>query len=274
VTMHLLVPICLVAAGVASEGRVQQSKEAAQESYFSPLPRARIGTQTPVTAWSRAGWNAFRWGMGPRDVADRLRDNAGGFRVRDPDVWTDCEVSTRHAFSSYCEVQDTAEHAFTILGLKPTLIQFNFIDDRLSEIGIWLGTSRPGSLNRDEGEHLFTQLLDSLTSQNGTPSYQSRYPPRQTGNSSARDVELWTIQWETAHVYPGERKPRSTRGFDVKLEVVLKRAANWGEVQLAYSEEHGDDHFNGRARGDPPASETEKLRGVSGSDRPGGKPKH
>ena len=57
---------------------------------------AWMAKRTPRTSWTRRGWNAFRWGMGPADVADRLRDANGDFRASAPEGWDIC-VSVKGA---------------------------------------------------------------------------------------------------------------------------------------------------------------------------------
>ena len=113
-----------------------------------------------------------------------------------------------------------------------------------------------------EGEALFSQLHDVLLKEHGPPYNEFDTPPT-TGANGVR-VRSKDANWET----PFSLQPNpDARGFEVHLSATLialpKVPGGRGNVKVSYSEERYTDHFNKRAGGDPPASEAEKLRGVS-----------
>jgi hypothetical protein len=196
--------------------------------------------------------------MGPADVADRVRDRRGDFRVGAAVAWEECHASKEYPFSSYCDIDE--DHAFTLLGSAPS-IEFNFIDDRLSAVTLRLYTREKRFLSHDEGEKLFSELRTLLSIDYGPPYFEYK-PERGDGGTS----DLRSVQWKSEPSY-GRREQPPTRGFELELQAMLFTSPTLpggrADVTLEYAEEGRSDHFNRRARGGAPDSEVKKLRGVS-----------
>ena len=227
--------------------------------------RSRISKRTPSATWSQSGWNAFRWGMGPHDVEDRLRSKKGEFRSQNERALADCCTMGSSAVFT-CEADDLA---FTLLGVGPSL-RFTFIDDRLAKVSL-LMVSAPASsdhplLTAAEGELLFTRLRELLVHEHGSPRYDvDRTRPARSDKE--REFNILWVEWSEPLSYP-ERPP--SRGFEIKLETTLIvdpadhfHPGGLGSVTVEYSEEWFESHLRGRLQGGPPASEAFKLRGVS-----------
>src|SRR5437763_748923 len=80
-------------------------------------------------------------------------------RVSAPDVWDECLEVRDNPFDSRCFIYD--DHAFILLGSAPT-VEFDFIDDRLSSIRLFLHPRGKRFYSREIGEKVFTQLLGLL----------------------------------------------------------------------------------------------------------------
>jgi hypothetical protein len=252
--MPVIALILLLVAGVAPPQPPKARSSGPPDVKTIPVPESRLKKRIPSSMWSRAGWNTFRWGMGPEDVADRLRDQHGGFRSAD---W-ECKTTTPWTFAVSCWVDD---HAFAILDFRP-MMDFAFIDGRLAEVTFSFYPTGRKFLAREEGETLFKQLHDLLEKEFGPPQHEFDTPP--TTAPSGVQVNSKHADWDTPFSF---RPNPDSRGFEVHLSAWLIKlprvAGGKANVDLVYSEERYSDHFNGRARGDPPASESEKLRGVS-----------
>ena len=257
--------------------------------------------RTPIESWAPAGWNAFRWGMGPADVADRLRAADGDFRVTQQPVWI-CGMPSGSSTMSRCSVY-LEDHALTLVGLAVSP-EFVFTDGRLESITLRLHPRTKDAFSRDVAEKMFADLLNLFGEEYGAPS-------------SEPDSSEWRNRQGTAgwrHVDWNYRLPPARRssglGFEIGLRVsweVFDRAqpdavaASWYYVKpglpggrawltLSYSEQDWMARHVGRARVDADPewtkfqcvlpsvrsprkagvsdSEVKKLRGVCVSARP------
>jgi hypothetical protein len=268
---YALVLLGAVLAQVPTYGRARAAHPRWEEFIggFGPgadrqlLPPAskRVLAHEPAETWAASGWNTFRWGMGPADVADRLRDSGGDFRVSAPDVWDECLEVRDNPFDSRCFIYD--DHEFILLGSAPT-VEFDFIDDRLSSIRLFLHPRGTRFYSREIGEKLFTQLLGLLRNEYGPASLEYDPPIRK---KDGRTSVLRSARWESEP----RRAPRclpplrcrerlGPPGFEIDTWVSLDTSPDLpegrGNVVLRYMEERSNDHI------------VQRLQGVAGSHWP------
>jgi hypothetical protein len=268
----LLSVLGLLAAGVAQVSAIKPGAPAANNEEQGsklledlknvPVGGSRLSRRTPTATWSPSGWNAFRWGMGPGDVADRLRAKGGDFRITAAEVLTGCSSTRNWKFMFTCFVFD--DHALRVLDVEPSM-DVQFIDDRLAAITLTFDPRTKKFFTAEEGERLFTQLRALFEKEYGPPSFEYT-PPQPLRRDDGLASNMWSLEWkESRHFGSAERPP--TRGFEVTLGGRFTTSpllpGGRGDVDLQYAEEGHSDHFNGRARGEPAASESSKLRGVS-----------
>jgi hypothetical protein len=215
------------------------------DRHALPSTSKRVLAREPATTWAASGWNAFRWGMGPADVADRLRDSSGDFRVSAAEVWDECLEVRDNPFDTRCFVYD--DHAFMLLGSAPT-VEFDFIDDRLSSIRLFLHPHGKRFYSSEIGDKLFTQLLGLLRNEYGPASLEYT-PPK-----------MRSAQWESEPRHGLKCLPplrchnrRGPPGFEIWTWVSLDTSPDLpdgrGDVVLTYTEERWNDHIIQRLQG-------------------------
>jgi hypothetical protein len=127
-----------------------------------PPPEADPKTVTRKTdpkAWSTAGWQDFRWGMGIGDVQRLIRDKKGAFRATEP---ASCRLSTTWRDVIDCDLGPTL-HNFEIFNSKP-FISFQFLGGDLISAYIHLTVD-----SMDDAVVAYAKLRDLLRSKYGTP---------------------------------------------------------------------------------------------------------
>jgi hypothetical protein len=261
---YALVLLGAVLAQVPAYGRAPAAHPRWEEFIGGFGPRAvrqllppaskRVLAHETAETWAASGWNAFRWGMGPADVADRLRDSGGDFRVSAAEVWDECLEVRDNPFDTRCFVYD--DHAFMLLGSAPT-VEFGFIDDRLSSIRLFLHPRGKRFYSSEIGDKLFTQLLGLLRNEYGPASLEYTPPiTKKDGRTSAMRAAQWTSEPRHAlKCLPPVRchNRRGPPGFEIWTWVSLDTSPDLpegrGDIVLTYMEERWNDHIIQRLQG-------------------------
>lgn len=140
---------------------------------------ADAAKKTPSKVWSSFGWNDFRWGMGPGDVAALMSKKDGDFRCSS----FECEKTDIRENSFGCH-SDGNQHSFTVLGASPAL-SFEFFAGELWEVLFMF------SPDVEAGRSMFRALEAKLVEKYGKPTY------RRDVDLSSRDMVNASVEWES-----------------------------------------------------------------------------
>lgn len=110
---------------------------------------------------SESGWNVFRWGLKPDDVAERLRSNFGALKSpRCKATEKDHPALSRVLSCSW----DFEDDRFVVFGLHPDSLHFDYFDGQLYSVTLFFRPSQDVVLQQ------FMDVRANLLEQYGVPS--------------------------------------------------------------------------------------------------------
>jgi len=190
-TLFLLAVVLAQIVPPGSAGRPSRKLWREEAPQRGPDPgSAWRAKRLPRASWAPGGWNTLRWGMGPADVGERLRDPKGAFRVRSPQSWDFCIFVHGSLTETRCYVY-FEDHALRVRGAAVSL-EFVFEDDALDSINLRLRPRDRQAFSGVAGEKLFAALQRQFTTEYGLPS-RLYEPPDATWRAETR--RLRAAEW-------------------------------------------------------------------------------